>query len=354
MYKGMRGETVLFIEAPRLCRTVSSIFQAAGVAGAVSDVIADSLVDANLEGHDSHGVVRVVEYLDKISGGEINPLAEPEIVSETPTTMRVDGNQGFGQLVAAWTMERLINKADAHKLAMGGIFHCGHVGRAGTYPTMAAIRGMVSPVFVSGGGSKPRVTPFGGRRPVFGTNPIAAAVPVADGAPIVLDFSTSVVASGKIRHILDKGEKLPSGWILDQDGNPSRRAQDYYDGGMLLPAAAHKGYALGLLVEVLGGLLTGAGSLALPDSGYEVGNGMFIIVFNVNAFRAPETLATQVKELCNVIKATPALEEDGQVLLPGEPEHQIRKERSAEGIPVPVKTWSAIEAAAKKLGVDMS
>ena len=138
MYKGMRGETVLFIEAPRLCRTVSSIFQAAGVAGAVSDVIADSLVDANLEGHDSHGVVRVVEYLDKISGGEINPLAEPEIVSETPTTMRVDGNQGFGQLVAAWTMERLINKVDAQigygwNIPLWACWTCWHLSHHGCY-----------------------------------------------------------------------------------------------------------------------------------------------------------------------------------------------------------------------------
>ena len=341
------------LSAAYLQRGVSEIFQAAGAPDSAARVVADSLVEANLTGHDSHGVIRVVEYLNKIREGKIDPRAKPEIVRETPTTLLVDGLWGFGQVIAAWTMEQLIRKTAEHHLVAAGIFHCGHIGRVGTYPTMAAERGFISLAFVSGGGTQPRVAPFGGVRPVFGTNPLAAAVPVEGQSPIVLDFSTSVVASGKIRVARDKGAEVPEGWILDREGLPTRHPQDYYDGGMLLPAAGHKGYALSLLVEVLGGLLTGAGTLILPGSGYEVGNGVFFLVLNVGAFRSLATFTTQVRELGQTIKATPPAVEGGEVLLPGEPEQRMKERRLAEGILISDVTWQAIVDAARSVGVEV-
>jgi len=341
------------LSAAYLHQTVSAIFQAAGVPASAARTVAASLVKANLTGHDSHGVIRVVEYLNNIREGKIDPRAKPEIVRETPTTLLVDGHWGFGQVIAAWTMERLIRKAGEHDLAAAGIFHCGHIGRVGTYPAMAAEQGFIGLAFVNGGGTQPRVAPFGGIRPVFGTNPLAAAVPVEGQSPIVLDFSTSVVASGKIRVARDKDEELPDGWILDHEGRPTRRPQDYYDGGMLLPAAGHKGYALSLLVEVLGGLLTGAGTLILPGSSYEVGNGVFFLALNVEAFRPLAEFTAQVRELGEAVKATPPAIEGGEVLLPGEPEQRIKARRLTEGIHVPDVTWQAIADAAHSLGVEV-
>lgn len=328
------------------------IFQSAGIPEPSARLVADSLIEADLTGHDSHGVIRIVEYLDGVRKGKINPHASPAIVRETETTLLVDGQWGFGVLVAGWTMDRVIRKAGERYLAAGSIVRCGHIGRAGVYPTIAAERGFIGLAFVNGGGKQPRVAPFGGRRPVFGTNPLAAALPVKGQPPIVLDFSTSVVASGKIRVIRDQGGEVPEGWILDRDGRPSRRPRDYYDGGMLLPAAGHKGYALSLLVEVLGGLLTGAGTPMLPDGRYEVGNGVLFIVLNVEAFRPFADFAEDVRALAQTIKATPPAPGVDEVALPGEPEWQTRTRRLEEGISIPDATWQAIVDAARSVGIE--
>ena len=199
---------------------------------------------------------------------------------------------------------------------------CAHVGRAGAYPELAAEQGLVALAFVSGGGTQPRVAPYGGRRPVFGTNPLAAAVPLPGSPPVVIDFSTAAVASGKIRVLRDRGEALPEGWILDAEGRPSTSAADYYDGGMLLPAAAHKGYGLCLLVELLAACLTGAGSVGVPDSGYRLGNGMFLQAFDVGAFMPLEEFAARAGALTDMVRATPPAEGYDAVLLPGDPERQ--------------------------------
>jgi LDH2 family malate/lactate/ureidoglycolate dehydrogenase len=329
----------------------SQIFQAAGAPLQSAQLVASALVEANLAGHDSHGIIRITEYLDKIHGGQVDPAATPLVAQETATTLSVDARRTFGQVAGRWTMDRVIEKARSQHMASAGIFNCGHVGLAGTYPEMAAKDGMIGLAFVSGGGSKPRVAPFGGSQPVFGTNPLAAALPVKDGPPIVLDFSTAVVASGKIRVLRDKGEPLPSGWILDREGRPSRDPADYYNGGMLLPAAGHKGYALGLLVEVLGGLLTGAGSLALPETGYKVGNGVFLMAVDVSAFRPVEEFAEEVRALGEMLRSGPASDMSEGVLLPGEMERRVREQRLAVGIAIPDVTWAKITTAADALGV---
>jgi len=329
------------------------VFRAAGAAEPVAVTVADALVDASLVGHDSHGIIRIVEYVQQIRSGTVDPAAQPEIVKETSTTLLVDGHWGFGQVTARWTMGKVIAKAKVHHIACAGIHRCGHIGLAGSYPAMAAQEGLIGLAFVNGGGSEPRVAPFGGSRPVFGTNPLAAAIPTKDSSPILLDFSTAAVASGKIRIIRDKGELLPDGWILDREGSPSRLPEDYYQGGMLLTAAGHKGYGLSILVEVLGGLLTSAGSLILPDSGYKVGNGVFLLALNVEAFRPLDVFLDQVAELSAAVKAVPPLGEGEAVMLPGEIEQTTRKCRLAEGIPVSEGTWAKISNAARELGVEI-
>jgi len=336
-----------------LKRVASEIFRASRASARVANLVADSLVEANLAGHDSHGVNRIIEYLKQIEDGKVNPAAEPEIVKETDTTLLVDGHNGFGQVVARWTMEKLIEKARGSYSAAACIFHCGHVGLSGAYPAMAAEQGMVGMAFVNGGGSKPRVVPFGGRSPMFGTNPLAAALPVKDGRPIVLDFSTSVVASGKIRLCRDKGEPLPEGWILDSQGRPSRDPKEYYDGGMLLPAAGHKGFGLAILVEVLAGLLSGSGTMILPDSGYGGGNGVFLWALNVEAFQPQELFTSQVGRLADALRASEPGAGSPGVFMPGDPEEATRQERLSKGIDVPQKTWDQIVEAASRLGVSI-
>jgi len=339
------------LSAAYLGEVISAIFVALGAPSSVAKTVSNSLVEANLMGHDSHGVIRVIDYLKKIADGKINPQAEPEIVRETATTLLVDGHWGFGQVVADWTMERVIERAAERNLAAAGILHCGHVGRVGAYPAKAARRGFIGFAFVNGGGVHPVVVPFGGKRPVFDTNPLAAAVPIESRDPLVLDFATSVVASGKIRIASLEGEEIPEGWIIDREGQATRRPEDYYNGGMLLPAAGHKGYALGLLVEILGGLLTGAGAPILPESGYQVGNGVFFLVLNIAAFRPLAEFTAQVHKLGETIKLTPPTVKGGEVLLPGEPEQKAREHRLTDGIHISDKTWEKIVQEARDLGL---
>jgi LDH2 family malate/lactate/ureidoglycolate dehydrogenase len=298
-------------------------------------------------------LTRVAEYLGQIRDGAIVPDAQPEVVGDRGATFVVDGNWGFGPCIAKRATEWLIERTLEHGSGAVGIRKCGHVGRAGSYAELAANRELVALCFVNGGGTKPRVAPYGGGRPVFGTNPVAAAVPIPGEDPIVLDFSTAVVASGKIRVLRDRGEPLPDGWILDREGRPSNDPADYYDGGVLLPAADHKGYALCLLVELLAGCLTGAGSLAVPASDYQVGNGVFIQAIDVSTFMSLEEFGVLARSLVDTVRSTPPAAGFDEVLLPGDPERRSAAARTAEGVDVAESTWGAITEAASDLGVSV-
>jgi LDH2 family malate/lactate/ureidoglycolate dehydrogenase len=176
-------------------------------------------------------------------------------------------------------------------------------------------------------------------------------VPLPGAQPVVIDFSTAAAASGKIRVMRQTGEALPEGWILDVEGHPSTNPEDYYNGGMLLPAAGHKGYALCLLVELLAGCLTGAGSPGLPDSGYRVGNGLFLQAFDVEAFMPLETFAGAARTLADEVHAMPPASGHDRVMLPGEPERGLAAQRAKDGIDVPDSVWESVVREATDLGI---
>jgi LDH2 family malate/lactate/ureidoglycolate dehydrogenase len=339
------------LTADELSATVAAIFRATGAGEEDAALVAQSLVESELCGHPSHGLIRVPEYVGQIRDGAIDPAARPEIVSDRGATLVVDGHWGFGQVVATEATQRLIERTREHGSAAVAVRRCAHVGRAGVYPERAAAHGLVAFAFVNGGGAKPRVAPHAGRRAVFGTNPIAAAVPLPGSDPVVIDFSTAAVASGKIRVLRQRGEPLPEGWIIDAEGHSSTSAEDYYAGGMLLPAAAHKGYALCLLVELLAGCLTGAGSPGVPGSDYRVGNGVFLQAFDVEAFAAVERFGQAASALAVTLHDTPPAEGHKRVLLPGEPERDLAARRVEEGIDVSASTWENIASEAAALGV---
>lgn len=339
------------LPADELSATVAAIFRAAGAGEDDAALVAQSLVDAELAGHASHGLIRVTEYLGQIRDGGIDPAAQPEVVTDGGATIVVDGHWGFGQVVATRATRWLIERTREHGSSAVAVRRCAHVGRAGVYPEQAAAHGLIAFAFVNGGGAKPRVAPYGGRQAVFGTNPIAAAVPVPGSEPVVIDFSTAAVASGKIRVLHQRGEPLPEGWIIDAEGRPSTDAEDYYAGGMLLPAAAHKGYALCLLVELLAGCLTGAGSPGVPGSDYRVGNGLFLQAFDVEAFTALERFGTAAQALADTLHDTPPAEGHERVLLPGEPERNLTARRAEDGVEVSPSTWQKIASEAAALGV---
>jgi LDH2 family malate/lactate/ureidoglycolate dehydrogenase len=335
-----------------LSEFVQQIFQAAGATEAGARLVAGSLVKSNLVGHDSHGIVRVRQYLDNIAKKELDPAAEPIIVQETAAITQVDACYGFGQVAAHFAMNKTIEKAQSLSLAATGLLNCNHVGRLGEWVQMAADQGLIGLAFCNGGRPGGLVAPHGGAGRLLGTNPLAAAVPVAGREPFVMDFATSAVAEGKVRVAKNKGLSIPEGWILDAQGRSSTNPDDLYNGGMLLPTAGHKGYGLALLIEFLGGVLTGQGGPWRPDC-TTVRNGVIFIVLAAQAFRPIEDFLADGAILYEKVKATPAAPGFDEVMLPGEPEQRTAQRRQREGIRIDETTWGQLKEAATGLGVAM-
>jgi LDH2 family malate/lactate/ureidoglycolate dehydrogenase len=337
------------INPPTLTDFVGHIFQAAGANQDVAYLVANSLVASDLAGHTSHGVVRVGQYLDSIAAGEMDPTAEPIITHQTGAIALVDGQRSFGQVAAHLAMTVTIEKAQTEGVAATGIYGCTHVGRLGEWVEMAVDQGMIGLAFCNGGLPGGAVAPYGGAQRLLGTNPVAAALPVAGHPPLIIDFATSAVAEGKVRVARNRGQAVPQGWILGPEGQPTSNPEDYYAGGALLPAAGHKGYGLSLLVEFLGGILTGRGCPALP--GFASGNGVLFLALSIEAFCPLEAFMTDGAALCDQIKAMPPAEGFDEVLLPGEPEHGTAKQLRAKGIVLDEVTWAQLTTAAAELGV---
>jgi uncharacterized oxidoreductase len=340
------------LQSSTLINLIERIFAAAGAPDDIAQRVATSLVGSDLVGHDSHGSVRVRQYLDAIRRGDLKPAARPAIVHEQGAAVIVDAQRGFGQVAAHFTISEGIRRAKEYGVAAAGLIHSGHVGRLGEWVEVAAEHDALALAFCNGGGPSGAVAPFGGAERVLGTNPIAAALPVGDAKPIVLDFATSAVAEGKVRVARNRGKSIPEGWILNKDGLPTTNPADLYEGGMLLPAATHKGYALGLLVDFMAGLLTGGGTPVLP--GYIPGNGVLFIVLDIAAFRSPADFAMESQAVAKRIKSTkPAPGFEG-VLLPGEPEQNVAAARSVEGIQIDDATWKLLTEDAAALNVPLA
>ena len=332
-----------------LANYTSRIFQAAGTPKMTADLVGQSLVSANLAGHDSHGVIRIMQYLRQIDEDEIRPRATPEIERETPVMSLFNGHRCFGQLAAKVAIEDGIGKARGNAVAAVGLKHSGHVGRLGEWVELAAEEGLIALAYANGGRSGGLVAPFGGAERRMGTNPVAVAIPLQDRPAVLLDFATSAVAEGKVRVALNSGKPIPEGWALDKHGAPTQNPADLYDGGMLLPAAGHKGYSLALLSDFLGGILTGAGGPSLP--GTILGNGVLFVLLNIDAFRPMAEFFADGSQIADWIKSTRPAPGFDEVLLPGEPEARSAQTRQENGIPLDDNTWSQIVRAALKLGV---
>jgi uncharacterized oxidoreductase len=341
------------IAADRLRTAVAALLQGAGASAQEAQTVARYSVAANLAGHDSHGVIQIPTYIDRIGKGHIVPGAPFEILRETDTTLVVDGHWGFGYVVAERVMQLTIEKARRHNVAAATVHRQSHIGRVAAYPIAAAQAGMIALMTADSGRSPKAVAPFGGREARLGTNPICIAIPSDLPAPFVIDMATSGVAVGKIKLAETRGEKIPQGWILDKDGNPTTDPADYSRGGILLPlggAEGHKGYGLSAIVEILSGILPGLGFGVEPTGRHN--DGCFIACFNVAALRDLATFKKEVADFAAYLKSTPPAEGFTEVLYPGEIEFRREQERMKNGIEVEDKTWQAMLALAKKFGVE--
>lgn len=333
-------------QVPQLQTNVQMLFVAAGTPTHIARTVAEILVNANLAGHDSHGVQFVPLYLDRIENGALDPAAEPRIVQETANTICIDGQQCFGHYMCRQAMSWAIEKAKAHAVCSVTFWNGTHIGRLGEYAEQAARAGCIG-IITTGIGTKDtgQVVPFGGAHGRLSTNPIAVGVPTGDDAPFIIDFATSVIAGGKIMVARSKEADLPAGAIVDKEGNPSVKTTDFYDGGSLLPAGGHKGYALALLTCLLGGL---SGQFE-PDQG-DMG-GPFMQVIDVEALTPLAAYELNVRTFLDGMKATPPAPGFDEVLVPGDFEYRSRVRRREKGIDVPEATHKRIQEWAEKLNV---
>lgn len=343
---------MISIQAEPLTKLAQSIFEASGVVKADAHLVADSLVKTNLAGHDSHGVIRVSQYLQGIEDGIINAKASPTIERETATITTINGHFGLGHVIADYGIRATIKKAKSHDIAATGLTNCGHVGRLGEWVALAAEENMVGLAFCNGGSPGGLVAPYGSAQRFMGTNPFAAAVPVKDSPAIVLDFATSVMAEGKVRVARNKGATLPEGVVQTQAGLATTNPNDLYGGGALIPMGGHKGSGLSFLMELLGGLLLAQGSPSLPNYG-NFHNGVLFIVLSIEAFRPLEPFLRDSQELSALFKAVATAPNVDAVLLPGEPERIMTQQRLESGIPIDETTWAQLSDCASKFNLEI-
>ena len=338
----------------QLQKITTDIFEAGGVPSDEAAIIGELLVASNLAGHDSHGVIRIPQYIGLIESGLIQPGAPLEIEQESASHALINGNWGFGHVIAQKAMSLAIEKAKSSTISAISVYNCNHIGRIGSYPMMAAEAGMVGITMVNAGGAALYVAPFGGSDGRLATNPIAIATPTREGHPILLDITSSVVAQGKIRVAVNRGESVPLGWIINSEGEPTSNPQDLMETppGALLPLggiAGHKGYALGLMIDILGGALSGAGCSGSGTTRLQ--NGVLMIALNIANFTPLDDFYEHVEGLVTHVKASPLAPGFDQILTPGEIEARQTERRLREGIPLDDETWRQIRETAAEVGI---
>ena len=338
-----------------LRRVGAEVFSASGAEPAAADVVAGLLVDANAVGHDSHGVIRIPQYISTIEKGEIDPKAAVVVERETNVSAVLDGRWGFGQVVMNHAVEWGIERAGRYGVAAVTVRNANHIGRLGSYMQQVAEQGMIGLLCTNSHGGGSIVAPWGGMAGRLGTNPLAAGFPGPAGGALVLDMTTSVVAEGKVRIKRNRGESVPAGWIVDAAGMPSTDPDDFYGEprGSLLPfggSMGHKGYGLGVVVELLGGALSGAG--CARGASVRNGNGNFLLVVDIARFQPLDEYRAQIKAYIAYLKATRKAEGVADILMPGEIEERER-ERRRDGIFVEEETWTQILACGDRVGAMM-
>jgi hydroxycarboxylate dehydrogenase B len=333
-----------------LADVVSSIFAAYGVSPGQAAMIGAALSRANLVGHDSHGVIRVREYIEWLDRGDVVPNAELEVLKDNGPVLLLSGNYGFGQVIGAWAMEAALAKAREHGFAIMGLRQSGHLGRIGDWPAMATAAGLISLHFVNTHGGGKIVAPFGGSDRRMSANPFAAGVPLPDRTPMIVDFSTSAIAGGKIHVAYNKGVTIPENCVIDRDGQLTTDPTDFMNGlGALLSFGGHKGFALGLVCDVLAGALTGAP--CSDPSITRVANAMLTILIDPGQFGEADSFYAEITRYIDYLKGSPLRPGFDEIMYPGEPEARTAKRRSVEGIPIDHATWAEIVEAAGRFNI---
>ena len=330
-------------ELTEICRNV---FQKLNIPAAEAEIVTRSMVDANRVGHDSHGVIHLAKYVRELEEGLIQPGVPTETLHQSASIAVLDGNWGFGPVIATRAVELAIQKAKQTDISSVAVSQCNEAGRLGGYACLAADAKMIGLLMANDHGGGTCVAPHGGVEGRLSTNPIACAVPIEGQDPIVLDMSTSVVASGKIRVKQHRDEAVPHGWLIDAKGESTTDADDFYGTppAAILPfggITAHKGFGLSVIVDILSGALTGAGCSKSADA--RVGNGLFVLVINVASFREFPGFSVEIERFIEYLKSAKHAAGVDAIRMPGERGWEEQRRRERDGIPIDEETWAQIQ-----------
>ena len=345
------------MEATRLKRVGTAILNCLGSPPERSDWVVETLVRSNLAGHDSHGIMRLLQYAELVREGAVNPAADVKTLRETSSTALLDAGRSWGQVAARDAMAKAIGMAAQHGISLVALRNCPHIGRLGEYVLMAAEQDMIGMAYVnSHTASDGSVVPWGGIDGRFTPTPLAFAAPSGYEWPVLVDITASVMPEGKVRDHLYRHKALPPDVIINAAGMPTTDARDFYGPPMggILPlggVVGHKGYALGVMIEMLAGGLTGAGYVS--EKPRVSGNGVLFQVMNIEAFEDIDSFKSRTRDLIVHVKSSRPRAGFDEVLFPGEPEFRSAQRRQREGIDLPESLWTAIEDLARELEVDL-
>jgi len=315
-------------------------------------LVADTLVQADLWGHQSHGVLRLGWYFDRVRNKVMNPVTKPEFVVDAAAMALIDGHDGVGHVLTVLAAKEAVKRAKAHGIGAVGVRNSNHFGTCMYYTLMGARQGCVMFLTTNGG---PAMAPWGGRKKIVGTNPWSVAAPVGKRAPFVVDMAATGVARGKIYLARNKGLPIPLGWAINAAGEPTTDPQEAID-GIILPMAEHKGYAIAAMVDVLSGVLTGSGFLSAVHSPYKTAEksncGHLMIALDIGAFQPLAEFNARMERFADEIKAVPTAKGFAEVFYPGEIEARNDAKNRKEGIQFPEDTLADLRRVAKETGLE--
>jgi LDH2 family malate/lactate/ureidoglycolate dehydrogenase len=341
------------IPAPQIAAFIARAFTAAGLPAADADTLAQLMVEADLRGSDTHGVIRLPLYVRRIRAGGINTKPNIRTVSDRPGAALLDGDNGMGHLVMKRAAELAIGKAKVNGVGWVGARMSNHAGPAALYVTMPLKHDMIGLYFAVG--SSNHLPPWGGSESLLGTNPMAVAVPAGDEPPIVLDMSPTVAAYGKVRLKAQRGEQMPVGWMIDKDGKPltdPKRA----DEGHLLPIGDYKGSGLSLIIGLLAGTLNRAALGRevidfVKEADKPTNTGQAIAALSIEAFLPPAEFKRAVDSVIRDIRNSRRLPGVARIWLPGEQSHAKLIDRRAHGVPMPKALRESLDGIARELAI---
>jgi uncharacterized oxidoreductase len=345
----------MLIQEEPLRGIVAEIIRRGGSERAEAELVSGHLVDANLAGHDSHGVGMVPKYIEDLQADLVKPNVRPTLVKDDGAVMIFDAGLGYGRPAAEAAMAAALERCRETGVVLLALRRSHHLGRIGAYGEQSIAAGLVSMHFVNVTDHQPLVAPFGGRDARFSTNPICVAVPGTPSTePVVLDMATSRIAFGKVKVAHNAGKRVPAGSLIDADGEPTEDPGAMFTDprGAMLTVGEHKGYGLALVCDLLGGILTGGGTMqpGNPRPGGIVNN-MLSVIVDPGRLVDQAWLNAELDAVIAYMKSSRPGKSGGSVLVAGDPERLMRAERQREGIPMNDTTWEEITLAAQKVGM---